>query len=67
MTTATTQLPDPIKFIDLFCGIGGFRYAIESTGRRRGIRTQCVFSSDNDQFCQDSYDANFGERPCGDN
>ena len=29
-----------IKFIDLFCGIGGFRMALESFG------AQCVFSSD---------------------
>ena len=28
------------KFIDLFCGIGGFRYAFERAGGR------CVFSSD---------------------
>ena len=31
-----------------------------------GIRTQCVFSSDIDLFCQDAYEANFGERPSGD-
>lgn len=66
MFTATAQHPDPIKFIDLFCGIGGFRYAIESSGRRMGIKTQCVYSSDIDPFCQDAYEANFGERPSGD-
>jgi DNA (cytosine-5)-methyltransferase 1 len=27
---------------------------------------ECVFSSDIDKFCQDSYEANFGERPFGD-
>lgn len=27
---------------------------------------ECVFSSDIDKFCQDSYEANFGERPHGD-
>ncbi len=30
----------PLKFIDLFCGIGGFRIAFEKAGG------QCVFSSD---------------------
>lgn len=47
-------------FIDLFCGIGGFRLALE----RRGLR--CVFSSEIDPKTQDMYEANFGERPHGD-
>ena len=49
-----------LKFIDLFCGIGGFRLAFEKTG------AQCVFSSDYDKFSQQTYAANFGERPHGD-
>ena len=48
------------KFIDLFCGIGGFRLAFERTGAR------CVFSSDYDKFSQQTYAANFGEKPHGD-
>ncbi len=32
------------RFIDLFCGIGGFRIAFEKAGGR------CVFSSDYDKF-----------------
>ncbi len=32
------------RFIDLFCGIGGFRIAFERAGGR------CVFSSDYDKF-----------------
>ena len=66
MSTATAQHPGPIRFIDLFCGIGGFRYAIQSTGKRMGIKTECVFSSDIDPFCRDAYEANFEERPYGD-
>lgn len=50
----------PFRFIDLFCGIGGFRIAFEKAG---GI---CVFSSDNDKHSQQTYEANFGERPHGD-
>jgi len=49
-----------LKFIDLFCGIGGFRIAAESCG------AECVFSSDIDPYCQEAYFANFGERPAGD-
>jgi len=50
----------PHRFIDLFCGIGGFRIAFEKTGAR------CVFSSDYDKYSQATYEANFGERPHGD-
>ena len=48
------------KFIDLFCGIGGFRVALE----KRGL--ECVFSSDIDTFAQEAYKQNFGEKPEGD-
>jgi DNA (cytosine-5)-methyltransferase 1 len=48
------------RFIDLFCGIGGFRLAFERLGAK------CVFSSDWDKYSQITYEANFGERPHGD-
>lgn len=48
------------RFIDLFCGIGGFRIAFERAGGR------CVFSSDYDKFSQQTYEANFDEKPHGD-
>ena len=48
------------KFIDLFCGIGGFRLAFERQGGK------CVFSSDIDTFAQQTYCENFGETPVGD-
>jgi DNA (cytosine-5)-methyltransferase 1 len=48
------------RFIDLFCGIGGFRIAFERAGGR------CVFSSDYDKFSQQTYEANFGDKPHGD-
>ena len=47
-------------FVDLFCGIGGFRLAFERAG------CKCVFSSDWNEKAQDTYEANFGERPVGD-
>jgi len=50
----------PQRFIDLFCGIGGFRIAFEKAGGT------CVFSSDYDKFSQQTYEANFGEKPHGD-
>ncbi len=54
------SLHDPIRFIDLFCGIGGFRLAFERIGAK------CVFSSDWDRFSRQTYEANFGEVPHGD-
>ena len=48
------------KGIDLFCGIGGFRLAMEANN------VQCVFSSDIDRFAQETYNANFNEIPKGD-
>lgn len=61
-----TPLDHPLKFIDLFCGIGGFRLAFEQACRERSIVAQCVFSSDIDPFCRKNYEANFGEIPHGD-
>ena len=50
----------PLRFIDLFCGIGGFRIAFENVGAR------CAFSSDWDKYSRLTYAANFGETPHGD-
>lgn len=61
--------PQPLKyvrFIDLFCGIGGFRIAAEAAAKAQGIEAQCVFSSDIDADAQITYAANFGEKPHGD-
>lgn len=56
----------PVRFIDLFCGIGGFRFALEAVARRCSTEAACVFSSDIDIDCQKAYEANFGESPHGD-
>jgi len=55
-----------IRFIDLFCGIGGFRIAAERAAVLLGAESQCVMSSDIDEACRVAYEANFGERPYGD-
>lgn len=47
-------------FIDLFCGLGGFRIAFEKMGGT------CVFSSDIDSAVKKVYEMNFGEIPYGD-
>lgn len=48
------------RFIDLFCGIGGFRIAFEKAG------CKCLWSCDWDKHAQITYEANFGEKPAGD-
>lgn len=57
---------EKLKFVDLFCGIGGFRIAMDEACKENDIIPQCVFSSDIDPYCQESYEANFGHRPAGD-
>ena len=49
-----------MKFIDLFCGIGGFRIGFES------VKGDCVFSSDIDKFACETYNNNFGDYPLSD-
>jgi len=49
-----------LTFIDLFAGIGGTRIAFEKAG------CECVFSSEWNKFAQQTYEANFGEKPHGD-
>ena len=49
-----------LTFIDLFAGIGGMRIAFEKAG------CKCVFTSEWDKFAQQTYEANFGEKPQGD-
>ena len=49
-----------IKFIDLFCGIGGFHYAIEDAAERLGFEAECVFASDIDKDASNAYKENFG-------
>lgn len=60
------RCPKSIRFIDLFCGIGGFRYASDKAFKNLDVTGKCVFSSDIDKFAQQSYAANFGEQPVGD-
>ena len=58
--------PQPIRFIDLFAGIGGFRLAAEQVLAKHRLPAQCVFSSDIDPYAREAYAANFGEMPHGD-
>lgn len=50
----------PYKFIDLFCGIGGFHQALTN------INCKCVFSCDIDENCRKIYEKNYNIKPEGD-
>jgi DNA (cytosine-5)-methyltransferase 1 len=54
------------SFIDLFAGIGGMRLGFEAACKDLGCDSECIFSSESDEKCQDTYEINFGERPDGD-
>ena len=43
-----------LKYIDLFCGIGGFHQALSSLG------CQCNLACDVDKACQENYKLNYG-------
>ncbi len=58
--TGEKTVKKTIKFIDLFCGIGGIRLGMETQN------FSCVFSSDINIECQKTYLENFNELPCGD-
>ena len=47
------------KYIDLFAGIGGLRIPFDELGGN------CVFSSEIDKFCAQTYELNFNEKPFG--
>ena len=63
---APAAYPNPMRYIDLFCGIGGFRYAAQSVFEKIGLTGKCVFSCDIDRYAQESYAANFSQAPAGD-
>jgi DNA (cytosine-5)-methyltransferase 1 len=55
-----------IRYIDLFCGIGGFRIAATQVLKKLRVTSECVFSCDIDPFSRKAYFENFGENPAGD-
>jgi len=47
------KISPKIKFIDLFCGIGGFHQALHQLG------AECVFACDKDKYCRETYKKNY--------
>lgn len=55
-----------LRFVDLFCGIGGFHLAAKIVCEEQDIKPVCVFASDMDTDAQKTYEANFNNSPHGD-
>lgn len=55
-----------MRFIDLFCGLGGTRLGFEQACSELGIDCECVLSSDKKPASQIAYKHNFGEEIEGD-
>lgn len=55
-----TEIKSKKKFIDLFCGIGGFHQALKS------LDLECVFACDIDKNCREVYKKNYGLEPASD-
>ena len=53
----TFNLKNKIKFIDLFCGIGGFHQALNK------YDSECVLACDIDDKCREVYELNYGIKP----
>lgn len=59
-SVATPTKKTSYKFIDLFCGIGGFHLGLTQLG------CECVLACDIDQSCRDTYADNYGITPVKD-
>lgn len=55
-----------IRYIDLFCGIGGIRTGLNNAAERLAIKTLCVLSSDIKKKAVETYELNYHEKVIGD-
>jgi DNA (cytosine-5)-methyltransferase 1 len=55
-----------LKYIDLFCGIGGFHQAFKILNDKYNIKSECVFACDIDKNCRKSYLENYNIEPFDD-
>ena len=60
-----SRMGKPLRFIDLFAGIGGFHLAFHSRSTQRIHPTECVFVSEWDPHARKTYETNFKKRSPG--
>ena len=56
----------PIRFIDLFCGIGGFHIGVTQAALSLDKSAECVWACDIDRWARECYAENFSLGPVGD-
>ena len=56
--TMNTGPQKVIKYIDLFCGMGGFHLGIDNACKNQKKQATCVFASDIDKYVKKTYKAN---------
>jgi DNA (cytosine-5)-methyltransferase 1 len=55
--SAAPDTSNTLKFIDLFCGIGGFHQALKN------MKGECVYACDIDENCRKVYEENYKLKP----
>ncbi|MDT2909672.1 DNA (cytosine-5-)-methyltransferase [Lactococcus lactis] len=63
VTNQFDNTENTIKFIDLFCGLGGIRLGFEQALSEYGLVGKCVFSSDIKPAAIKAYHKNFNHNP----
>ena len=62
---AFPKMTKTVSYVDLFCGLGAFHYALDRV-RRDDVTYKCVFACDIDSCVRGIYKSNFGIEPHGD-
>lgn len=57
--TRSSADPTPLRFIDLFAGIGGFHLAFHGKPVQNVFPTECVFVSEWDKYARTTYETYF--------
>ncbi|WP_270314261.1 DNA (cytosine-5-)-methyltransferase [Streptococcus infantarius] len=63
ITNQFENTENTIRFIDLFCGLGGIRLGFEQALAEQGLVGKCVFSSDIKPAAIKAYHKNFNHNP----
>jgi DNA (cytosine-5)-methyltransferase 1 len=56
-----------VKFIDLFAGMGGLRIGFQNAVRKKGMKSECVFTSEIKPHACEIYEYNFSRNLSSDN
>lgn len=58
-TNMASTSTKPLRYIDLFCGIGSFHYSFQKFG------WECIMACDVDKAVRQTYETNYGLKPLG--